>query len=512
MGGGGISACPTRNSLTFTCGLSLPACRILVTTISSQSRQETLVSEQDTSKEPQTSSTPITNPPPELPKNNEHTFTASSASTETSPSSSTNDPPSAHPYLLRIKHVGLSILFPFLPIINNLHSPLFRISIKYIAYSVIFPILIWFILCLQDSKFGGVNFARVLLIAIMFIVVPICNLKPPEEKQDNIIIPTLAEGESVEKSESNSGKKEFPAISNIKTILSLSPLALAFAFASILSYYSWVVNGDAGTAFQMASIQVAQDKYRLISSALVVLLICYLALLPAIISGKMQDLKNNSQSDIAAHLNNSITLTFRIVVATFLSAFLASFIFRTVIPDQHGLYLLYFTAFTFIIGQAASTINLPSNILSSIKNFLAHDLTLPKALIPLIIFVIMPVFQIDRFQEISIRTGEVISASKSGNLDPMQAYSCVFPKNESNNESIAFGIIAPSTISSLNIFTPEFSQKDKKYTHITDGKIFPNNPIESYINIKIDYTIEKYDPSKHEFNSETGKCKHKMEN
>lgn len=36
----GISACPVRNSLTFTCGLRLPACRMLVTTISSQSRQE----------------------------------------------------------------------------------------------------------------------------------------------------------------------------------------------------------------------------------------------------------------------------------------------------------------------------------------------------------------------------------------------------------------------------------------------------------------------------------------
>lgn len=35
---GGISACPTRNSLTFTCGLRLPAYRMLVTTISSQSR------------------------------------------------------------------------------------------------------------------------------------------------------------------------------------------------------------------------------------------------------------------------------------------------------------------------------------------------------------------------------------------------------------------------------------------------------------------------------------------
>lgn len=36
----GISACPSCNSLTFTCGLRLPACRMLVTTISSQSRQE----------------------------------------------------------------------------------------------------------------------------------------------------------------------------------------------------------------------------------------------------------------------------------------------------------------------------------------------------------------------------------------------------------------------------------------------------------------------------------------
>lgn len=35
---GGASACLTYNFLTFTCGLSLPACRILVTTISSQSR------------------------------------------------------------------------------------------------------------------------------------------------------------------------------------------------------------------------------------------------------------------------------------------------------------------------------------------------------------------------------------------------------------------------------------------------------------------------------------------
>ena len=50
---GGISACPTRNSLTLACGLRLPACRMLVTTISSQSRQENYMSEQDALQEPQ---------------------------------------------------------------------------------------------------------------------------------------------------------------------------------------------------------------------------------------------------------------------------------------------------------------------------------------------------------------------------------------------------------------------------------------------------------------------------
>ena len=37
-----IPACPTRNSPTFTYGLRVPTCRMLDTTISSQSRQENL--------------------------------------------------------------------------------------------------------------------------------------------------------------------------------------------------------------------------------------------------------------------------------------------------------------------------------------------------------------------------------------------------------------------------------------------------------------------------------------
>ena len=67
--GRGISACPTRNSLTFICGLRLPTYRILVTTISSQSRQENPVSEQDTSSDPQNNSASGTPSPSGTPNN-----------------------------------------------------------------------------------------------------------------------------------------------------------------------------------------------------------------------------------------------------------------------------------------------------------------------------------------------------------------------------------------------------------------------------------------------------------
>ena len=48
----GISTCPTRNSLTFTCGLRLSACRMLVTTMSFQSRQEIHVTQPSNQSRP----------------------------------------------------------------------------------------------------------------------------------------------------------------------------------------------------------------------------------------------------------------------------------------------------------------------------------------------------------------------------------------------------------------------------------------------------------------------------
>lgn len=62
-----ISACPVRNSLTFTGGLRLLACRILITTISSQSRQEIFPFMKDNQPSPK-STDPIDTPPDKTPK------------------------------------------------------------------------------------------------------------------------------------------------------------------------------------------------------------------------------------------------------------------------------------------------------------------------------------------------------------------------------------------------------------------------------------------------------------
>ena len=79
---GGVFACPTRNSLTFTCGLSLPAYRMLVTTISSQSRQEITMP---------TNNGPMPPPPPN-PYTGGHANPASNKETKATPLSNIAKP------------------------------------------------------------------------------------------------------------------------------------------------------------------------------------------------------------------------------------------------------------------------------------------------------------------------------------------------------------------------------------------------------------------------------------
>lgn len=109
-----------------------------------------------------------------------------------------------------------------------------------------------------------------------------------------------------------------------------------------------------------------------------------------------------------------------------------------------------------------------------------------------------------------INAGRSVVDIGSTSNNPMRAYSCIFTQQNPQAESISFGIVVESKDKYLHIFTPTYNQEKNSYTQFDFiGNIFPLNPTESYISTKEDYRIEQYDESIHEYNSNTGKCKHK---
>lgn len=109
-----------------------------------------------------------------------------------------------------------------------------------------------------------------------------------------------------------------------------------------------------------------------------------------------------------------------------------------------------------------------------------------------------------------VQVGGSIAATGSNTKNPLSAYSCVFSRNDTRKDPIAFGIIIESKDTSLHIFTPELDLDTKRYVHIGErGEVFPNQPLESHITLKENYIIEQYDDSKHNYDWKTGKCTHK---
>ena len=68
---------------------------------------------------------------------------------------------------------------------------------------------------------------------------------------------------------------------DMKSILALTPLAISAAFILTLYYYNWIFDNNIGSAFQITSMRLSKDKYRLISATLMILTVMYLFLVPA---------------------------------------------------------------------------------------------------------------------------------------------------------------------------------------------------------------------------------------
>lgn len=315
----------------------------------------------------------------------------------------------------------------------------------------------------------------------------------------------------------NKGAPKINVTGDMKSILALAPLAISAAFIFTLYYYNWIFNNNIGSAFQITSMRLSKDKYRLISATLMILTVMYLFFVPArtlkIYHPYPTYQHSETKQQLNAKLKLNIHLMISIAITTLLAGIPSTMIFKILNPLDYTTNALFFASFSFTWAQM-KTISPDATIISMLQYMLALKDVKFKQKISLNILKALFIFDIlfiNSYLTLTlVQLGGSIAATGSNTKNPMSAYSCIFSRNDTHKNPIAFGIIIESKDTSLHIFTPELNLNTKRYVHIGErGEVFPNQPLESHITLKENYIIEQYDDSKHNYDWETGKCTHK---
>ncbi|MFV0909730.1 hypothetical protein [Rothia mucilaginosa] len=393
----------------------------------------------------------------------------------------------------------------------------------YVIDALFMPSLLWFLLCVPDlwniinssnsmgakieaiiSYFSKIDILTVIIYTIIIVTMSIMTLTSISKKDFD-----EPQKINLEDDEDANGKKQgfvFPI--NIKSLLTLSPVALSLTFIFILRYYMWATDENIGIAFQITSLQVTQDKYRLLSYTLIIILIIYILPIPAMNSENLWRLhKDTSLTQVVPRTSKDhLILMYWTLTLTLFTSFIASLAFRLVAPDLHAPLLLNFVATSFIIAQIKMLHPSPLTIIKDLFKFIEHGETW-KAVLTITISASLFIASTTPIHDGTLLAGKIISTAGTSESQPINAYSCIFSKNSSSNESLAFGILISSNEKAVRIYAPTQAQDSKEYSYFKDNKLYPNMPTESYVNTKEDYLIESYNEQKHEFNPHTGKCK-----
>lgn len=391
-----------------------------------------------------------------------------------------------------------------IPIINKTIDKINNPRIIFTSISVILPFLTWLVLSSPDILFNEKNFFR--CIKFLFLAIfPITIIK----SKPSIYVDNKKDPENSAKNKSSNFLLE-----QFKTILSLSPIALIITFILTLYYYNWVAQGNINTAFKITSLQLTQDRYQLISSTIISLFIIYLVLIPCktldITSLNMDIASNSKESQKDLDLGVYIRATWHIAIFTLLAGFPAWAIYTLTTPRGYIDNLASFVFYAFMFGQLKLLSSSPLEIIETFKSIAEYAPKFKGLKSILSIFLIILISLKLTIPTLVINAGKGVVDIGSTSNNPMHAYSCIFTLRSPQSESISFGIVVESKDKYLHIFTPTYSQEKNSYIQSDlTGNTFPLNPTESYISIKEDYRIEQYDESIHEYNSNTGKCKHK---
>ena len=365
------------------------------------------------------------------------------------------------------------------------------------------------------------------------------------------LLPTLVYTfyQKIRKIENRSINKDFPnkekiqlqtPFEKLKSASQLVPIIIAISFTFILIQNIMLMDRDIGLAFHLTATEFAYAKYEWISFMLMLTLIAYSTFLPPLALSILHRGFRLIQNSLPFEsLRNSIINPAGKQPITPISTSLIDtqkIISGLLVLLRHFITVILIVIIETIFGAILGLQNSPSMFICilafSVMAYLnvniytlsrksANPEKVKKILysscfkILLFLFVILSIL-FNRFTVISsienssflgkaISSPSVITSSSEN-----ARLSCAFLDKQNSPESIAFGIITSSKDSSIHVFSPSRDVVTGKYIHSTkDGNLRLNKLVETHVKVSEGYHIEKFDKSKHWYNSDNGKCVYK---
>ena len=139
---------------------------------------------------------------------------------------------------------------------------------------------------------------------------------------------------------------------HLKTMLTLTPIAVSISFILTLSYYTWALDNNIGQAFTITSLRFSQDKYQIIPATLMILFTLYLSFIPLLIIKPPFSWQHPyflaTKDRWIEDLNICTSMTLKIAGITLLVGIPASLTFHFLQPTDYAVNIHGFTTLTFL--------------------------------------------------------------------------------------------------------------------------------------------------------------------
>jgi len=362
------------------------------------------------------------------------------------------------------------------------------------------------------------------------------------------LLPTLAytfyrkihklENQSINKDFLNKEKIQSQTpFEKLKSASQSVPIIIAISFTFILIQNIMLMDRDIGLAFHLTATEFAYAKYEWISFVFMLALIFYSAFLPPLAlsilyrgfrliqnSHPFESLRNSiihlmkkqplipisdSSTDTQKFIRVLTVIPYHLITVLLIIIIEAIFVIILGLQNSPPVFMciLAFSAMAYLNASIYMLSRKSANP-AKVKKILYSSCLKVLLFFAIISSVLFNKHTIISSIENSSFLGKAISSpSVIHNTSENARFSCAFLDKPNSSESIAFGIIVSSKDSSIHIFSPSRDESTGKYTHpAEDGNRYLNKLVETHVKISEGYHVEKFNKSKHWYNSNSGKC------